>query len=378
MTRLISISSRLPFPWKKARLMYSITGIRVRSYQLPLRDSWPVARGVQTQRDGLLIELQTAHEPGLGDCAPLPSHGTESIEQAQDFLREIGEAFRGGKPEGLLARLGKARKRFPAACFAVETAALDLIARRNAKTLSGYIAPGAPESVAVNAMIGALDDDVVGRSRTAVDAGYCVVKVKAGRGSVAETLERTRALINTLPSGTALRLDVGGAWAPSEAAGALDALKDLPIECIEEPSAGADLEQLAGLQARVPFPLALDDTLRIRGVDTVIGSRAVKRIVLKPAVIGSIGVTAQLGRRARRSGLQVVVTSALDTGVGVTAAAHAAAAVEANAAPADRQAHGLATTGWLAADLATAPRIADGRLTLPQNPGLGSTLLPSA
>lgn len=63
--------------------------------------------------------------------------------------------------------------------------------------------------------------------------------------------------------------------------------------------------------------------------------------------------------------MDVVFTSVVDSAVGVSAAAHLAAAV------APGLAHGLATLDWLAADVAPAPPRRDGRLWLGTAPGLG-------
>lgn len=361
-------------PEQKETPVSSITGIRIRHYGLTLRQPWRDAHGTVSGRAGLLIELETDNGIGVGDCAPLPAHGTETLEEAVDFLRQVGNDFGGGAPQGLLAKLGKSRKRRPAACFAIETACLDLISRKVGKMLGDYIGPGAPDTLSVNTMIGTLDDDVIARARTAAIEGFSILKVKVGLADISEELERLRALADDLPENTELRLDAGGAWSPAQAAEVLDGLVGLPIEGLEEPCKDADMETLAGLQARVPFPLALDESLYWRGVQTVIDARPVRRVVLKPMALGSLGLLAKLGRQARRAGLQVIVTSALDSVVGVTAAAHAAAALEAGCPPHDRQTHGLATSTWVQDDVASPPEIDGGKFHLPQSLGLGVTV----
>jgi L-alanine-DL-glutamate epimerase-like enolase superfamily enzyme len=63
--------------------------------------------------------------------------------------------------------------------------------------------------------------------------------------------------------------------------------------------------------------------------------------------------------------MQCVVTSSIDSACGVLAAAHLAAALD------NGLAHGLATSSWLTADTGTPPTITNGRLALPDTPGLG-------
>jgi L-alanine-DL-glutamate epimerase-like enolase superfamily enzyme len=63
----------------------------------------------------------------------------------------------------------------------------------------------------------------------------------------------------------------------------------------------------------------------------------------------------------------VVLTSVVESAVGVTAAAHLAVALVPDIA------HGLATLDWLTADVAVGPVLRHGRLLLHDGPGLGLT-----
>ncbi|MDH5485686.1 MAG: o-succinylbenzoate synthase, partial [Gammaproteobacteria bacterium] len=66
--------------------------------------------------------------------------------------------------------------------------------------------------------------------------------------------------------------------------------------------------------------------------------------------------------QARKAGMGVVVTSTIDSAVGVWAATHLAAALGKKCEPV---AHGLATSHWLASDVAEPPAIREGLIHLP-------------
>ncbi|MDP2155360.1 MAG: enolase C-terminal domain-like protein, partial [Sulfuricella sp.] len=119
------------------------------------------------------------------------------------------------------------------------------------------------------------------------------------------------------------------------------------------------------LQAKVSFPLAADESLRIMGADAVFNQPPVRRVVLKPMVLGGLVSALALARRAREADVECVVTTTVDSAVGVTAALHLAAAV------ANDLAHGLATSAWLLRDVGKAPLVAGGVLRLGGDPGLG-------
>jgi O-succinylbenzoate synthase len=138
----------------------------------------------------------------------------------------------------------------------------------------------------------------------------------------------------------------------------------LPIDGVEEPLRDPDLAFLAGLQASVPFPLAIDESTHLIACDFW-RAPPVRRLVIKPARHGGLAASADLALRARANGVEVIVTSALESACGILALAHLAAAVSPDAV------HGLATGEWLASDTGLPPRIIDGRMQLPKGNGIG-------
>jgi O-succinylbenzoate synthase len=91
----------------------------------------------------------------------------------------------------------------------------------------------------------------------------------------------------------------------------------------------------------------------------------VRRLVIKPARHGGLLASTELALRARASGLEVIVTSALESACGIATLTHLAAAVAPEAV------HGLATSNWLASDTGPTPPIVDGRVRLPEGSGIG-------
>ena len=90
-------------------------------------------------------------------------------------------------------------------------------------------------------------------------------------------------------------------------------------------------------------------------------------LVVKPMLAGGLRRARQVIALSHAAGLQAVVTSTIDSGVGVAAALHLAATL-----PAPAMACGLATGSLLVADLLAAPLVArNGVMVLPGAPGLG-------
>jgi L-alanine-DL-glutamate epimerase-like enolase superfamily enzyme len=91
----------------------------------------------------------------------------------------------------------------------------------------------------------------------------------------------------------------------------------------------------------------------------------VRRIVIKPAVVGGLRSALDLSKRAGTVGIEVVVTGVVESAAGLWPTAQLAAAVG------SRLAHGLATADWLVRDLGHPPRLSGGRLSLSDQPGSG-------
>jgi o-succinylbenzoate synthase len=190
-----------------------------------------------------------------------------------------------------------------------------------------------------------------------VAASACrTVKVKVaepGRAFV-EDVARVAAVREALGPDGRIRVDVNGAWSVDEAEHRLSELAAFDLEYAEQPC--ATVEELAELRRRVNVPIAADESIRTAAdPERVVELGAADVAVLKVQPLG--GVTATLAL-AGRLGLPIVISSALETSVGIAAGLAAAAAL-----PELRHACGLGTVSLLDGDVVRSPLLAeDGML----------------
>lgn len=336
-----------------------ITAGHLIPYRLPLRHPWRSAHGVFTHRVGWLVRLETdAGLLGHGDCAPLPEAGTETPGQALDQLQARLPLLHGCIPPQALNDLDGTDCHAPAARCALETALLDLLAQQAGMPLARWLNPRAPMSVRANAMIGGLDEVVATRAEIALTAGFALLKLKVGMSEPEIELAQLHRLADVLPSAAIFRLDANGAWSRDQAQRFIEGLSELPIESLEEPLAQADVAGLQYLQTLAPFPLALDESLMQFDTSTLLAEMVVRRLVLKPMALGGVRPAYALAQRAKTAGVECVVTTTVDSAVGVLAAAHLAAALD------NDLTHGVATSSWLLSDVGNAPPVASGRVLL--------------
>jgi o-succinylbenzoate synthase len=177
------------------------------------------------------------------------------------------------------------------------------------------------------------------------------VKVAEPGQSLADDVARVGAVRALVP---AVRVDANGGWSVDEAVAAAAALTaDGPLEYIEQPC--ATVPELAALRRRVDVPIAADESIR-KADDPlrVVREGAADVAILKVAPLG--GVT-KLLEIADQIDIPIVVSSALDSAVGIGRGLLAAAAL-----PELRYACGLGT-GGLFVDVVAEPAVpVDGYL----------------
>ena len=212
------------------------------------------------------------------------------------------------------------------------------------------------DTVPVNATVPAVPADQVAAVLAAFD-GCHTAKVKvAERGqSLTDDVARVAAVRAGLGPTGRIRVDANGAWDVESALTALTALARYDLEYAEQPC--TTVPELAELRVRlaradVDVPVAVDESVR-KAEDplraAVAGAADV--VVIKVAPLG--GVRAALDVAARLGGdhgLPVVVSSALDTSVGLAAGVRLAAAL-----PGLPYACGLGTAALLTDDVTAAP-----------------------
>jgi O-succinylbenzoate synthase len=260
-------------------------------WSIPMRTRF---RGI-TEREGMLIR----GDAGWGEWSPFLDY---DAREAVPWLRCADEAAAGDWPEPLRDRV--------------------------------------PVNVTVPVVSPSEAHDLVARS------GCRTAKVKVADPAVtlADDQARLEAVRDALGPHGRIRVDANGAWDVDTAVAALKALDRSAggLEYVEQPCAA--VEDLAVVRRRTSVPVAADESIR-RAADPyrVRDLAAADVAVLKVQPLG--GVRACL-RIAEDIGLPVVVSSALETSVGLAAGVALAAALPEIAYDA-----GLATAGLLADDV---------------------------
>lgn len=188
--------------------------------------------------------------------------------------------------------------------------------------------PGALRTqIHVNATVPAIAAAAVAELLTRFD-GCRTAKVKVAEPgqTLADDIARVHAVRQAMGPEGRIRVDANGAWNVDEAEHAIHAFADCDLEYIEQPCGSVD--ELAELRKRVKYmgiPIAADESVR-KASDPLAVARAgaADLLVIKAQPLGG-------ARRAlaivAEAGLPAVVSSALDTSIGLAMGASLAAAL---------------------------------------------------
>ena len=160
--------------------------------------------------------------------------------------------------------------------------------------------------------------------------GCRTVKVKVAEPGqdLADDLARVTAVREYLGPSGRIRIDANGRWNVDEAEHAIHALSAHDLEYVEQPCATVD--ELGEIRRRIKYmgiPVAADESVR-KASDPleVARQRAADLLVVKAQPLGGIRKSLAI---AEAAGLPVIVSSALDTSIGLAMGAYLAAALPA-------------------------------------------------
>ncbi len=212
--------------------------------------------------------------------------------------------------------------------------------------------PALRDTVPVNTTVPAVDPVTAHELVAASGCTTAKVKVAETGQELALDVERVAAVRSALGPEGAIRVDANGAWDVETAVLAIARLDRAAagLEYVEQPC--RSLEELRQLRRRVAVPLAADESVRTAEDPLAIaGLDAVDLIVVKVQPLGGVSRALEVIAEA---GLPAVVSSALETSVGLAAGVALAAAL-----PDLPYACGLGTATLLSSDLTDRPLTPD-------------------
>jgi L-Ala-D/L-Glu epimerase len=366
-----------------------IKNVKVWQYSIPLRTPLITAQGTIAKRHGLIVRAETDDGlVGYGEIAPLEGFSRESLEDARRAVSSLRQRLE-GQPiphdqsalQASYMGRGGDRVSLPSIPFGIETMLADLAAQTAGENLARWFSLQASNRVPVNAILSGSMAEIKEQLSRMLPCRYLAYKLKVGVETDGSGLEKIAYLRNTLGESISIRLDANRVFGFVQAVRFLASVEQFKIEYIEEPLRADQYNRLGDLRAESHVPIALDESLsdhRIGKATWCLRDRALQLadrgamdvVVIKPMLAGGFCEVIELVRDLSRTDLKMVISSTIETGVGLTAALHLAAALGDAVLPC-----GLDTLGLFADSLINEPlRVENGCISVPTEGGLGVTI----
>ena len=327
-------------------------------YELKLAHVFTVASYSRTTTPDVQVEITWEGVTGYGE-ASMPPYLGQSVETVTKFLNKVdlsqfNDPF---KMEDILSYVDSLSEGDGAAKCAIDIALHDLVGKLLGQPwykLWGLDPAKAPSTTFT---IGIDTPDVVKEKTLEAVGKFNILKVKVGLDTDVEMIETIRT-VTDVP----LAVDANQGWKDrSKALDEIFWLKEHGIVMVEQPMPKEMLDDIAWLTERSPLPIFADESIqRMKDIPSLVG--AYNGINIKLMKCTGMREGWKMANMARALGMKVMVGCMTETSCAVSAAAQFSPYVDF----ADLDGNLL-----IANDRFDGVKVVDGKLSLPDRPGIG-------
>jgi len=342
---------------------------------LPLAKPMKMAGITIATADNVLVRIEAAgaHATvvGWGEAASAPTMTGDTQGGLVAAVRYLAPLIVGADVwpgPALMRRLGAALMGNTGAHSAIELALIDLAGRAAGLPAIEIIGGARRRAVAPMWLLGnATPAEDAAEARAKLAEGFRFFKVKVGVKSVEGDIASTLAVRDALGPELPICADANCGFAREDAERYLAGTREARLVFLEQPLGPHDLDGLAALARVSPIPLGADEGIHSLADVTAHADAGAGGISLKLIKLGGMSAAVAAARLAQARGLALNVAAKIaESGIASAAAINLACAV-----PSVDWGVSL-THFYLAHDIVKAPlEIADGRVALPDAPGLG-------
>jgi L-Ala-D/L-Glu epimerase len=328
--------------------------------RLKLKHTWTTTMSSSEFRDTLHVRYTSGGITGRGEGAPIVRY-KESAETAKKAVESIAGMLASADPWKYRKILQEVFTKLPgewAAKSAIDIALHDWIGQKLGTPLYRYFGLDAADAPVTTFSIG-IDTPEITKQKVLEAEPYPVLKIKVGLDKDESTLEAIRSVTKK-----PLRLDANeGFSSKEEAVRKINWLESLGAQFIEQPLPAHMLEEQRWVRSKVHIPILADEAC-LRAEDIPKIADAYDGVVIKLDKTGGLLGALQMIHTARSHKLKTMLGCMVSSSVTITAAAHLSPLVDF----ADLDGNLL-----IANDPFQGVRVVEGKLVLPDKPGLGLT-----
>jgi L-alanine-DL-glutamate epimerase-like enolase superfamily enzyme len=345
----------------KPKKLLGMMTLRFKPYELQMKHVFTIAESSRSTTPVMLTEIAFGDTIGYGE-ASMPPYLGESHTTASAFLSKVDLSLFESPflMEDILQYVDQIATGNYAAKASVDIALHDLVGKLIGQPWFRIWGLNPKHTPNTSFTIG-IDNPGVVKSKTAEASAFKILKVKLGKGNDREMITAVRS-VTDMP----LCVDVNQGWTNrQEALDMIFWLKEQGVVFIEQPMSKTAYADTAWLTQRSPLPVIADEAFqtaadleKVNGVYSGINVKLMK--------CGGMRAAYTIMKMARAIGMKVMIGCMTETSCAVTAAAQLSPLAD----WADLDGNLL-----IGNDLYSGIRIAEGRVILPEEPGIGIRLL---
>jgi o-succinylbenzoate synthase len=297
------------------------------NYQRPFRQPLITSHGVWEIREGIVLQLtDSMGRSQLGEIAPIPWFGSESIERAREWCAQFGDNITTAQIESIPDSLPACQFGFGSALRALQMPPVRMDGWRSRSVGKASTFADGESKLNLSALLPS-GEAAIARLLALSAQGYSTFKWKIGVLPIEREIAIWQQLMTVLPADTQLRLDANGGLTYSQAQQWLEICdRDSRIEFIEQPLAPDRVAETIELATIYTTPIALDESVAtLDRIQTVYAQGWRGIYVIKP---GIAGFPWRLAALITQHQLDVVFSSVMETRIGRTAALQLASSLK--------------------------------------------------
>lgn len=310
-----------------------ITKIKVAPKAVKLKEPITISLGTIEQSISAIVEIETDEGIiGYGEGSPGILITGETLKGTTECIQLFEKHLLGVDPldtEKIHSIMNSVAAKASSAKTAIDIACYDLFGKKT--NLPIYKLLGGFDSCVKTDMTIGIDtpERMIEKAELAVAQGFDTLKIKVGTGFSAD-VARIKTIRKAVGSQINLRLDANQAWQPKEAVNTINHLAEYDIELVEQPVAYYDIDGLTFVTNNVSTPIMSDEScFNSKDALCLIKARAVDFVNIKLMKCGGIHEALKINSICEAAGVECMIGCMVEeTNIGVTAAAHLAAATK--------------------------------------------------
>jgi L-Ala-D/L-Glu epimerase len=330
--------------------------IDAKPIDLQLTTPFRIARAVEYRASNVIVQVNHGEYTGYGEAAPSGYYG-ESQETVLACIALFAGNL-GDDPfviEDIVQSIDKIIRLHPSAKAAVDMALYDLIGKILSVPLYKLLGFNPAYTPHTSYTIG-IDTPTNMAKKALLAKDYPILKIKVGTKNDLDNLKAIRDVSSAI-----IRVDANTGWTPKEAIKMINAMAPYDIQFVEQPVIAHDFAGLKLIRDNVPVPIFADEScVTVEDIPRL--SECVDGVNLKLMKSNGITNVLKMIHVARAHNLRVMIGCMIESSLAITAAAHLTPLVD----YADLDGHLLISN-----DPYVGVTVVDGKLVLPDAPGLG-------